>query len=231
MDTSNTNYLDQLYTAANSLTNVQNQIKNNSGSTGTANLTAQFNTIMSDITLTTNATYGKSDVSYVLGEWRGWTDSSQNKYQKCTATTNDDWVQTQAKCPTGYTYISAGSSATGSNSCLLFPEWTVSQVQARYSSNPSGCTSVNSDYSSVSNAAQAYYNSINTYRLKNNDTLSLMIDTNNNINNSFVSMSGKLSQSISNISGILNPLIAIFQSIVGNSGIFSLINCCNIFLI
>lgn len=223
---STTSYLDQLYAAANNLTAIQNQIKSNNNSEAVTALTANYNNIISDIALSTNSTYGKSDVSYVMGEWRGWTDASQIKYQKCATSTNDYWVQSQSKCPSGYSVGTAGSSSTGAPTCLLYPDWSSSQVQTRYGSIPSGCSSVNSDFSSVSSAASAYYNSITTYTGRNKDTLNLMIDTNNYINSNFVSMSAKLSSSISNISGILNPLVNIFQSIVGNNGIFTLINCC-----
>ena len=45
-------------------------------------------------------------------------------------------------------------------------------------------------------------------------------------------MANKLITSLNQVSGVINPLVNIFQSIVGNNGLFKLIDCSkNIFKI
>jgi hypothetical protein len=228
-----TSYVDTLYTAASSLADVQSNITSNSRSIAVSEINQRFTNYTNDITKTTNsATHGNNDLTYVFTQWQGWTDSSQNMYQKgCSSSTKDQWVQTQSKCSSGYTYIQSGSSSIGSNSCLIYPEWSSAQVTSRYSSQPSGCSaSSSSDFSSVQTAATNYYSSVSTYTTSNKDLLNKMITTNNDLDDSFQSMANKLSSSISSISGILTPLVNIFQSILGQNGFFSLINCCKKFI-
>lgn len=46
------------------------------------------------------------------------------------------------------------------------------------------------------------------------------------LNTSFSDMSGKLLTLLQKVDGIISPLVNIFSTLVGNSGLFSLINCC-----
>lgn len=224
-----TSYVDTLYAAAQSLSDVMNQINNNSNSQAITEINIRFGNFSSDITQTTDSvTHGNNDLTYVFNQWQGWTDSNQNMYQKgCSSNTKDQWVQNQNKCSSGYTYIASGSSSIGSNYCAVYPEWTSSQVSSRYSSQPSGCSASGStDFASVQSAATNYYDKVTLYTTSNTNLLNKMTSTNNDLNSSFQSMAKKLSTSISNISGILNPLVKIFNDILGTNGFFSLINCC-----
>ena len=218
-----------LYTAASNLTDIQNQIKNNSRSLAVSQVNQKFIDYTNDITLTTSSSvHGNNDVTNVLSQWRGWTDANQNMFQKgCSSSTKDQWAQNQTKCSSGYSYINAGSSSIGSNYCLIYPEWSSSQVTSRYSTQPSGCSpSGSSDFTSVQSAASAYFNSVTSYTTNNKNLLTKLTATNNDLDSSFSQMANNLYTSIGNINGILNPLIKIFNSILGQNGFFTLINCC-----
>lgn len=52
-----------------------------------------------------------------------------------------------------------------------------------------------------------------------------------NLNTSFSDMSGKLLTLLEKVDGIISPLVKIFSNLVGNSGLFSLINCCKLFFL
>ena len=171
------------------------------------------------------------DISFVLSEWRWWTDANQNSYQKgCTDASKDQWVQNRTKCDNGYSYLLAGSNDYGNNYCLLYPEWSASQASSRYSTKPSKCSpSGSNDFTSINTASDAYYSKITSYTQANKDLLNKLKNVNSDLDSGFSSMATKLLNSIQQIQGILTPLVNIFNTIVGENGFFTLINCSNLY--
>lgn len=211
------------------MTEVETEIKANNHSAAIIKINENYANFVSDITKTTDSiTHGNNDLTYIFNQWQGWTDDSKNMYQKgCTDSSRDQWAQSQSKCISGYSYITAGSSSYGNNYCLLYTEWSSTQLDSRYSTKPSKCSpSGSSDFSSVSQAASAYYSKINTYTNSNKDLISKLSNVNTDLDNSFTSMATKLLGSIDQIKGIITPLVQIFNSILGSGGFYDLINCC-----
>ena len=172
--------------------------------------------------MTTDSTYDTNDITSILSEFRGWTDAGQYEYQKgCSPATYDVWVQSLSKCPAGYPQ----GAGIGSQSCLLIPNFTGAQAQTRYS-NQSGCQSPGTnDFTSTSQAADAYVTNINQYISENTDLLNQLISQNGDINTEFVNIAQNVLIFLDNMEGVLQPLIDIFETLVGNNGIFSIVNC------
>lgn len=222
---SSTNYLSQLYNISFQINSYDATIKANQNSEVITNQTAEYNKIINDITLSTDSSDGNNDITAVMTQWRDWSDASQNVYQKsCSPAAYDVWVQTgSTKCPSGYTYSTSGGSL-GNKNCIPFTAFT-GNINTRYTSM-SGCSSSgSSDFTSVSDADIAYYNGMNSYTTDNSNLLSNLISTNNDMNKSFVTMANDLLTTLSDVKTVTDPLYNLFQSIVGQNGLFTLINC------
>lgn len=226
--TGNSQYLDKLYNVSYVLVDTKNQINTNKNSLAITSINSQLDEAKKNIILTTDTTYNSDALVNQFLEWNAYTDSSvSGTYQRgCSSNTKDYWVTDQKNCPGSYTYLASGGSAVGSNSCLVLSEWTATQVSSRYGAAPAGCGATgSSDFSTVSNAATSYFNAMNAYSTDN----SLLIDDvkkqNLEINNSFTSMADKLLELLGKVEGIITPLVDIFKNLVGNSGLFQIINC------
>jgi len=229
---SNTNYLDNLYQVSYTLSQTRSLIKNNTNSIAIAALNDQYKSMISDISLTTQSIPGDNTIQAMITQANGWSDSTKNLYQKeCSVSATDAYVSNVNSCPSGYTYSTTGGSV-GKQNCLLFSDFTGSQMSSRYSS-VSGCQSSGStDFTSVSQALSAYTDALNSYNSANKALLNQIIAQNDVLNQSFVNMSAKLLANLDQINGVISPLNDLFQNIVGQNGLFTLINCSKfIFLI
>jgi len=169
----------------------------------------------------------------VFLEWNAYTDSSvQGSYQKgCSSNTRDYWVSDSTTCPSSYTLIQGGGSNIGNPSCLVLSDWTSAQVNSRYGAAPAGCGATgSSDFTTVTTAASSYFNSMSSYSVDNSKLIDEIKTEHTNINSSFTSMAEKLLDLLNKIDNIISPLVNIFKQFVGDSALFSLINCCKIFL-
>jgi hypothetical protein len=189
-----------------------------------------YKNMQSDIRLTSDSSNGNNDINIILSEFNKWSDSSlATTYQKsCSAATKDNWVQNNTQCASDYTYLAAGGSSS-SKSCLALIDWSDSQVSSRYGAT--GCTGGNTDFTSVSQAALAYFQNLKAFIASNTDLLNKLISENDNLNSQFISMASNLLTTLNNIDGIIQPLITIFNDSLGNSGFASIVNCSNILLI
>jgi hypothetical protein len=221
---SNSNYLDKLYQVSYTLSSTKTQIQNYSKSQAISKINSQYNNMINDITLTTSAAQGNNDITAILNEYRGWTDSSINKYQKgCSPSAQDVWSQSKDKCLSDYTYIANGGKV-GDKNCVLIPEFSGASATTRYATQ-TGCTGGSTDFATVALAANAYVTSLNQYINDNKALLNQLIANNNNIDTNFSEMATQLLASLNKISGVIDPLVTLFQNIVGNNGLFKLINC------
>jgi hypothetical protein len=216
-----------LYQISYNLTQTKKTIQANANSTAIQNLNTQYNNMINDITLTTDTSLGDNSLASITTELRGWSDSNANKYQKgCTPAAMDAYSQTTTGCPTGYTSVANGAGALGTQDCLLYKDFTNSgTVSSRYSSMTGCQNSGSNDFSSVAQAVSAYVNALNTYITDNQKLITELINNNSNLNTEFVKMANKLSVSLDNVSGVINPLVTEFQSILGSNGLFQLVNC------
>lgn len=226
-DTSYTQYLDRLYNVSYSLVSTMNTINANKNSLAIQNINAQLDLMKMNIILTTDTSLGADAILNQFLDWNSYSDSSSSntKQKSCSTYTKDYWVSDSSTCPASYNIAAAGSTADGnSNNCLVLSQWSSAQVSSRYSSAPSGCTAT-SDFSSIANAAISYFNAMKNYSLENTNLISELEAQNDDLNNAFTSMAEKLVSSISRIQGIINPLVELFKNLVGNNGLFSLIQC------
>jgi predicted PurR-regulated permease PerM len=200
-------------------------IQNNTNSIAIAQANTQLNLFINDITKTTDPLLSTNDISAIMTEWNEWTDSSLNKYQKnCNSASYDRWVQTIELCPSDYT-ASAGGGILGNKNCIIFTDFSGGQAYSRYSIQTGCANSGSPDFNSVAQAAANYTTNINKYYNDNKDLANQIITNNNNLEKSFVGMSGKLMGSLDKVEGIITPLVSIFQSLVGDKGLFTLIDC------
>lgn len=221
---SNSNNLDKLYQVSYTLSQTRDQIKNYTKSQAVSRINAQYNSMINDITLTTSGAQGNNDITAILNEYRGWTDSSLSKYQKgCSPSSQDVWAQSKEKCLNDYSYVANGGKL-GDKNCVLIPEFSGATASTRYATQ-TGCTGGSTDFATVALAANAYINSLNQYINDNKALLNQLIANNNNIDTNFSDMNTQLLASLNKISGVIDPLVALFQNIVGNNGLFKLINC------
>ena len=172
--------------------------------------------------MTTDNTYGNNDISAILSQFRGWTDAGTNMYQKdCTPPTYDVWTHNPSKCPSGYNQ----GAGIGSQSCLLITGYTGTQAQTRYNTQ-SGCQNLGTQYfPSDSEAAKNYVTNLNQYIIDNTNLLNNLITQNGVLDDKFANISQKVIIFLGNMQGVITPLITIFESIVGNSGLFDIVNC------
>lgn len=229
-DTTNTGVIADLYTAASNLTDIKALVNANKNSIAIDTINTMYNSMITDITLTTDFNVLRNnDISAMISEWQGYTDTNVNKYLRCSSGgTKDYWSWTKDKCPNSYAYLAASSSPAGPGPhCLVIPEWSTSMINSRYAET---CTPTGGDFTSVASASSAYYSGLTQYSTSSKTILEQMIATNGELNGLFQSMTGLVLTSITNIEGILTPLIEVFQSIVGKQGLFQLINCCKMFI-
>ncbi len=219
------NYLDQLYQVSYTLSTTQATITANQHSIAIAQLNSYYNNTMNDITASTDKTLGNNDISSILTELRGWSDASLGKYSNgCSPAPKDVFVQNSALCPSGYAYAANGGTL-GSQNCAAFTQFTGTTASQRYSGLTGCAASGSSDFTSVASAVSAYTTALNQYVSDNNALLNQLVANNNNLDQSFVQSAQKLSNSLTQIKGVIDPLFQLFQNIVGNQGLFSLINC------
>lgn len=226
--TGSSQYLDKLYNVSYILVDNKNQIKSNKNSIAISSINSQLDEGKKNIILTTDTSYNSDALLNQFLEWNAYTDSSvSGTYQRsCSSNTKDYWVSDQKTCPSSYTYVPSGGANIGSTSCIVFSEWSASQVSSRYASAPSGCGATGSaDFSTISNAATTYFNAMTSYSTENSNLIDEIKADHTNINSSFTSMADKLLDLLLKVEGIITPLVDIFKTFVGNSGLFQILNC------
>lgn len=232
--TGSTQYLDRLYNVSYVLVDTKTQITTNKNSLAITSINSQLDEAKKNIILTTDTSYNSDAIANQFLEWNAYTDSSvSGSYQRgCSSNTKDYWVSDQKTCPASYTYLAAGGSAVGSNSCLVLSEWSAAQVSSRYGAAPAGCGATGSaDFTTISNAATTYFNAMTSYSTDNSRLIDEIKAQHTDINNSFTSMADKLLELLTKVEGIITPLVNIFKTFVGNSGLFQILNCCKKFLL
>ncbi len=228
-DTGNSQYLDKLYNVSYTLVDTKSQIVANRNSIAITNINSKLDEAKKNLILTTDTSYNNDAIINQFLQWNAYTDASvTGTYQRsCSSNTKDYWVPDQSVCPSSYTYVASGGSNVGSSSCLVLSEWSDTQVTSRYSATPAGCGATgSSDFTTVSNAARSYFSAMTTYSSDNSILINEIKADNANINSSFTSMADKLLDLLTKVEGIINPLVNIFKTFVGNSGLFQIINCC-----
>lgn len=221
--------MDRLYNVSNTLIDTRNQISNNRNSIAVTSINTQLDDQKKNILLTTDSSYNSDAIANVFSEWNAYTDSSiQNTYQKgCSSFSKDYWVSDPKTCPASYNYIQSGSIANGTPSCLVLSEWSSAQVNSRYAASPTGCGSTGStDFQTISGASNNYFSAMTDYSKENSNLIDEIKTEHTKINNSFESMAVNLLDLLGRIDGIISPLVSIFNTFVGNNGLFSFINCC-----
>jgi hypothetical protein len=222
-------YISDLYASASHLQQVQDQIKANSNSQNVQSAKTQYDLYNNDIRETNKAS--NYDENWI---WRMFLNSDkysnaleQGSFQSsCSSQTQDVLRQSQAHCPDDYVYIPGGSDIIGTKSCLTIQSWAFDQIVSRYSSRPTGCTPSSPDFSSFSNAMSSYYTGFRNYMLENTNLLQQLKGEMDNLNQQFIQSAGNLSNSIDNMSGIIQPLLQLFNGIIGPGGYFGdFVNC------
>lgn len=214
------------------MVDTRKQINSNTNSIAITSINSQLDEQKKNILLTTDTNYNSDAIINVFSQWNSYTDSSvAGTYQRsCSSNTKDFWVSDAKSCPATYPYIQAGSTAAGNPGCLVLSEWSSAQVSSRYSAAPAGCGSTGSnDFATVSSASNSYFSAMTAYSSDNSNLIDEIKAEHTKINNSFVKMAVNLLDLLGKVDGIISPLVAIFNTFVGNNGLFSFINCCKYF--
>jgi hypothetical protein len=213
----NTQVLSDFYDQTSYLKSMSTRLSANLGSKMVVQINQQYQDAMKDISKTTDSkTHGNDDIGSLFTSFNGVTEPSSG------GCSHDQWVSDSSLCSTGtgHSYSSAQSPASlGTKTCLAVPDWSSSSAGARY---PTDCT-VNGQ--SVSTVAGSYVGSLNTYMTNNKALLNKLTAANNDIDTQFKSTTAKLKTNLDQVNGVITPLSNVFESILGTSGFFSLINC------
>ncbi|MFM1913185.1 MAG: hypothetical protein RIR51_1023 [Bacteroidota bacterium] len=221
-----------LYNVSNTLVTTKKQIEENKNSIAIQTINQNLEILKVNFALTTDVSLGTDSLINQFIQFNSWTDYNSNPtYQKgCSSNTKDFWTTDLTYCKSGYVKASAGSQSNGDPNCLIYGDWSAAQISTRYSTNPSGCGASGSpDFTSVSSAINSYVSAFNSYSSSNKDLISQLELNTNSLNSGFTSMSEKILSMLQSIDGIITPLVNIFQSLIGNAGLFQIINCCNLF--
>lgn len=204
----------------------RDQIKENQNSIAIKLLDQQYESLKTDFKSTIVPT-GSDSIFAQFVQYNRFTDVNSNEsLQKgCSSNAKDYWTTNLETCKDGYVKIDAGAKADGEPSCLLFKEWSSGQVAARYSERPSGCEGNIPEFQTVNGGITSYNTALRSFSNENDALLNQLISANKDLNDGFLSMSGKILTMISNMDGVIQPLVDIFNKLVGNAGIFALINC------
>ncbi len=222
-DSSSTDDIEQLYDVSNKLSTTMKEIKANSNSIAVETIDKEYNNLKNDITKTTSPTLGENHIGTMDEKLRGWSDWAQTSGQAgCSPKAYDVFVQTKEVCPSGYTFNNSGK--LGDKNCIVFLDTTGSSQSSRYGEQ-SGCSSSTSDFSGPAQAVTAYVNGFSSYAKANSDLLDSMIQENVKINDAFKSAAGKILASLENVDGVISPLNDLFSDLVGDKGMFALVNC------
>lgn len=143
--------------------------------------------------------------------------------------TYDTWEVNETNCEEGYTVLNSPNTnnnnrlrnlAEENKYCLIIQKWTKEQILSRYSS-----VKLNDEGITESEIVTKYYDSIIKFLNENKNLMSEMRLSSEDIKTNFKAI---LSQEVEVINGIgdtVKPIREIFEEIVGNDSIFSMLNC------
>lgn len=117
--------VSDLYTASQNIQMLQANISATTNSLTIPVIDANYDKMIKDFTQSSTDNSGPASAAVA---WRGYSDSTQNKAMAgCSSNpAKDIWLSDKNYCPTGFPYITAGSSGVGSQSCLVVQEWSAS---------------------------------------------------------------------------------------------------------
>ena len=138
----------------------------------------------------------------------------------------DIWVLRVEDCDDDYPYTSINSNdeiLSKSQNCFLIEEWSDESVkiEQRYS----GYTSSKGHYQTVSAAVEAYTHSLDQYY---RDSITLLNDIKTStevLQNKGTEMTKAFKQSVSNSNNALDMISNVYEPIIGNNTIASIMNC------
>ena len=138
----------------------------------------------------------------------------------------DIWVLRVEDCDDDYPYTSINSNdeiLPKSQNCFLIEEWSDESVkiEQRYS----GYTSSKGHYQTVSAAVEAYTHSLDQYH---RDSITLLNDLKTStevLQNKGTEMTKAFKQSVSNSNNALDMISNVYEPIIGNNTIASIMNC------
>lgn len=138
----------------------------------------------------------------------------------------DIWVLRVEDCDDDYPYTSINSNdeiLPKSQNCFLIEEWSDESVkiEQRYS----GYTSSKGHYQTVSAAVEAYTHSLDQYH---RDSITLLNDIKTStevLQNKGTEMTKAFKQSVSNSNNALDMISNVYEPIIGNNTIASIMNC------
>ena len=138
----------------------------------------------------------------------------------------DIWVLRVEDCDDDYPYTSINSNdeiLSKSQNCFLIEEWSDESVkiEQRYS----GYTSSKGYYQTVSAAVEAYTHSLDQYH---RDSITLLNDIKTStevLQNKGTEMTKAFKQSVSNSNNALDMISNVYEPIIGNNTIASIMNC------
>lgn len=140
--------------------------------------------------------------------------------------TYDDWEVNETNCQEGYTVLNPPNNNRLRNLveenkyCIIIQKWTKEQILSRYSN-----VELSDGGSSETIIVGDYYDSINQYLFENKYLLEEMRQSSKDIQANFKNIIDKEVDVINGIGDTVKPIREIFEEIVGDDSIFSMLNC------
>lgn len=138
----------------------------------------------------------------------------------------DIWVLRVEDCEDEYPYTSINSNdeiLTKAQNCFLIEEWSDESVkiEQRYS----GYTSSKGNYQTISEAVEAYTHSLDQYHKDSIALLNTLKTSTEILQNKGAEMTKAFKNSVSNSNNALDMISNIYEPIIGNNTISSIMNC------
>jgi hypothetical protein len=226
MENSEALKMKSLYEASYGLVQNQRALTKSKQSSRIAEINEKYDKSKLDILLTTDDSLGNNSIKSILFELRRWSDSELKRYQSnCSPASEDVWVHNKNHCPSGYKI----NDVLGASSCLLIPSFSKRQAVYRYSTQTECEINGSKDFKSIGEAVGSYVEKLNNYITSSNNLLENLKLNNNNLNEKFVLVAQKILIVLEKMDGVIEPLVDIFENVVGDSDFYNFVNCCKYF--
>ena len=207
--TSKTNVLDTFYNATMKLDNMTESIKALNSSAVLPGIAAKLEVSKEEFVYATDSSYGDSDVTYVLNDFRKYTDKNKDT----EACAYDLWTSQDKNCE-GYTLLKPGGERKeGEKYCLLFKDWEEADVTDFYKDCP--------QYDTV----LAKFIPIKTFVNEHTERVQSMIDKTNKMSDIYKTMGGDVKKQLEGMTEMLRTVIDVFNPILGDYSFFEMFNC------
>lgn len=154
--------------------------------------------------------------------------SSENSFISEMTQIFDEWEVNKTDCDGKYTYLPPEGSLRllsdeeNKKFCLVITEWSLTEIEERYNNIISTLVE---EPSLIVDKAKMFYTSINNYLKENSELIGEMKEKNTQYKNDFKEIVSSEINILEGIRDTIKPIRGIFNDIVGDNSIFTMLNC------